>query len=142
MTQVDTHQTGTHGHGGQRHSPQRKRWHVALWTLQILIAALYVSFGMSMLTGAEEAVVIFDRIGWGDWFRYLIGALNVVFAIGLLIPRLSRAAAVGLIGIILVAIVSHAAIGDANGLVFLVPLALVGVIVWGRRNRAPLPRPR
>lgn len=109
----------------------------ALWVVQALVAVAYVLAGASKVGSAEAAVVIFDRIGWGDWFRYLMGGLEIIAAVGLLVRSFVVRAAVALGVLITVAIVAHLAIGDTNGLVFLVPLVLVGVIAYARRKGAP-----
>jgi uncharacterized membrane protein YphA (DoxX/SURF4 family) len=116
----------------------RKRSHITLWTLQILVAVAYLAFGFSKVGGSEQAVTFFDEIGWGDWFRYLIGTLELLAAVALLIPRIVLLAALTMAVLIVESIVAHAALGDANGIVFVVPLALVSVIAWGRRDRKPM----
>lgn len=50
--------------------------------------------GCSKLAGAEQAVVAFDAIGAGQWFRHAIGVLEVLSALALLIPRLNVLGAV------------------------------------------------
>jgi putative oxidoreductase len=120
------------------HRPTSRTWHVALWVIQIVLAAAYLAAGFSKLAGTPEAMVIFDQVGLGDWFRYLIGTLEVVVAIMLLIPRLCGLAAVALLVLILVAIAAHVAIGDVNAVVFLVPLVLAAIVAVGRRDRIRL----
>ena len=39
--------------------------------------------------------------GAGQWFRYLVGILELAGAIGLLIPRLAAPAALGLLGVMI-----------------------------------------
>jgi putative oxidoreductase len=103
-----------------------------LWVLQILLALAYLSFGYSKLVDAPAAAEIFDKVGWGDWFQYVVGVLEIAVAIPLLIPRYARRGAIALIALAVVAIGVHAAIGDPNGLVFVVPIVMASVVVWGR----------
>ena len=107
-----------------------------LWVLQILLALAYLSFGYSKLVDAPAAAEIFDRVGWGDWFQYVVGVLEIAVAIPLLIPRYARRGAIALIVLAVVAIGVHAAIGDPNGLVFVVPIVLASVVVRGRGKLA------
>ena len=107
-----------------------------LWVLQVLLALAYLSFGYSKLADAPAAAEIFDQVGWGDWFQYLVGVLEIAVAIPLLIPKYARRGAIALIVLALVAVGVHAAIGDPNGLVFLVPIGLAAVVVWGRGKLA------
>ena len=68
-----------------------------LWAAQILMAA-FVVFGAAApkLTGSHQAVQEFGLIGAGQWFRYLVGTVELAGAIGLLMPWLAGLAAAGL----------------------------------------------
>jgi putative oxidoreductase len=65
-----------------------------IWALSILVAAAFFMAGGAKLASAPAMVAEFATIGVGQWFRYVTGALEVLGAIGLLIPRLGRYAAV------------------------------------------------
>jgi putative oxidoreductase len=68
----------------------------ALWVLQVVLAFQFAGGGLLKLTGSPELVELFAAIGAGQWLRYLVGALEVAGAVGLLVPRLSGLAALGL----------------------------------------------
>jgi len=68
---------------------------VALWALQALLALQFAMAGLAKIFGDPAMVDMFATIGVGQWFRYLVGALEVSGAVGVLIPRLSGAAALG-----------------------------------------------
>ena len=70
---------------------------IALWTLQVLLAAMFAMAGLAKVFGDPAMVEMFDTIGIGQWFRYLVGALEIAGAVGVLIPRLSGLAALGLV---------------------------------------------
>jgi putative oxidoreductase len=72
---------------------------VALWTVQVVLAAFFIFASAPKLLGDPATVAAFDSIGFGDWFRYLTGACELAGAIGLLIPALSGLAALGLVGV-------------------------------------------
>jgi putative oxidoreductase len=57
------------------------------WVLAIFLAALFASAGLAKWTNNPVMVQEFARIGLGQWFRYLTGALEVGGAIGMLVPR-------------------------------------------------------
>ncbi len=57
------------------------------WILIALLALLFVPIGGMKLLGVPGAVKEFDMIGFGQWFRYVTGILELTGAIGLLIPR-------------------------------------------------------
>lgn len=93
---------------------------VILWIGQILFAAAFLFAGGSKLLGAPEQIQSFQTIGFGQWFRYLTGACEVGGAIGLLIPRLTGPAALGLVGVMIGATLTN---------VFLLPgMAPVAVV--------------
>ena len=62
------------------------------WALRggIGIAAVFV--GWDKFTGSDW-VSLFQEIGWGQWFRYLTGVVEILGGLLVLIPR---AAAIGL----------------------------------------------
>ncbi|RRR98658.1 DoxX family protein [Glycomyces terrestris] len=108
--------------------------HITLWVLQILLAVFMIAASATpKLLGMESAAAGFDTIGWGDWFMYFIGAVELAGGVGLLIPRLSGLAATGL-GLLMIG----AAIFNATILAYpvytpLILLAFFAFIAWGRR---------
>ncbi|HKC94667.1 MAG TPA: DoxX family protein, partial [Nitrospira sp.] len=61
-------------------SPSKAR-NVTLWVVQGLLAAAFLMAGSSKLAGEEQMVAMFQQIGFGQWFRYLTGAIEVTGAI-------------------------------------------------------------
>ncbi|MFC9689390.1 DoxX family protein [Kribbella sp. NPDC056951] len=106
---------------------------VALWVLQVLLAASFVMAGLPKLTGDPLMIEMFDAIGAGQWLRYTVAVLEIAGAIGLLIPRLCGAAALGLVGIMAGAVVTNVAVLEAAPVVPSVYLLLAAVIAWFRR---------
>lgn len=107
---------------------------ITLWVVQVLLAVLFVFAGLVKLVGLQEEVDAFTRIGLGQWFRYLTGTLELVGGIGLLIPRLSGLAALGLVGVMVGAVITHltvlppAVFGLAPAFIGIV----LGLIAYGR----------
>ncbi|MEU2258317.1 DoxX family protein [Nocardia xishanensis] len=101
-----------------------------LWTVQILLGLFFViASGIPKFVGQEDAVRIFDAIGFGDWFMYFTGLVEVAGGIGLLIRRLAGAAAAGLSITMVLAAATQAFILDAPSYsVF--PLVLAAVFAW------------
>ncbi|MDL4821759.1 DoxX family protein [Actinomadura opuntiae] len=106
-----------------------------LWGAQILIAAfLFFASAMPKFAGQADAVETFTRIGWGQWFRYVTGAVEAAGAIGLVVPRLAGFAATALIGLLAGAVATHLLVLDAAWALFPAALAAVcAVIAWDRR---------
>ena len=117
-------------------SPQApgKALNVTLWVLQIGAALMFFFVGTLKLAGSPELVALFDAIGIGQWFRYLTGGLEVLGAATLLVPRLSGAGALMLVGVMVGAIATHSIIGGSP-VAALVLLVVTAIIAWGRRER-------
>lgn len=64
--------------------------------MQILLAAFLVMGALPKLTAAPESVASFEMVGAGQWLRPFVGLAEVAGAIGLLIPAMSRLAALRL----------------------------------------------
>ena len=57
--------------------------------LKALLTLAFGFAGFGKLTGNPDMVAVFNTIGWGDWFRYLAGAIEVGSAILLWVPGLA-----------------------------------------------------
>ena len=64
-------------------------WNVVLWVLQCLAAFAFIMAGFAKLSGRPMMVEEFARLGLGQWFRYVTGALEWAGAAALLVPALS-----------------------------------------------------
>lgn len=119
-------------------SPSRSRAaHRALWVLQILMGVFFiVASAAPKFAGEAYAVQIFTEIGAGQWFRYLIGAIELAGGIGLMVPRLAGPAAVGLMGLMIGAGYTQAVVLDAPVMVTTpaILFVLAAVVAWGRRE--------
>jgi len=56
---------------------------IFLRVFRVLLGLFFVLDGVIKLTGISKTVQLFERIGWGQWFRYLTG--SIVLAGGALI---------------------------------------------------------
>src|SRR2546422_4512028 len=83
---------------------------ITLWTLSGLVALAFVFIGGGKLAGTVAMVELFDKVGLGQWFRYLTGLLEVAAGIGLLVPRYAFYAAVLLLIVMMGAIITHVAV--------------------------------
>jgi uncharacterized membrane protein YphA (DoxX/SURF4 family) len=104
----------------------------ALWTLQILGAAMFLFAGGLKLAGVPLMVQEFGVIGLGQWFRYFTGTIEVVSAVLLLIPSLAAYGAAALFVTMIGAIVAHLFIIGGSPLIPIVLLAATGTIAWAR----------
>ena len=52
-----------------------------VWAFQILAAAQFFLTGLDKLGDAPPMVQLFDAVGFGQWFRYFTGAVEVSSAV-------------------------------------------------------------
>jgi uncharacterized membrane protein YphA (DoxX/SURF4 family) len=67
------------------------------WLIRIVASMLFLFVGWSKFSARSQWVQIFAQIGFGQWFRYLTGVLQVGGALMVLIPRLFPAGIVILV---------------------------------------------
>ena len=108
----------------------------ALWALQMVLALMFVMAGSAKLFGDPAMVEMFDAIGIGQWFRYVVGGLEVAGAVGVLVPRFSGLAALGLVCLMVGATLTNVVVLGASPLLPHVLLVVGALVAWGRRARA------
>src|SRR6266480_2104077 len=106
---------------------------IALWVTQIALAAMFLFAGGSKLVGAPAMVNLFAAIGWGQWFRYVTGAIEISAAVALLIPSAAVYGAMLLIPTMIGAIVTNLFLGQSV-IPPLVLLLVASAVAWARRN--------
>ena len=107
---------------------------VIAWITQILLAVLYVLAASGKLMSRPQWIELFRKWGFPNRFYLIVGALELLGAVGLLIPRLTRYAAFGLIALMMGAAATHLINGE--GLQVLRPLIFIlflALIVYLRR---------
>ena len=118
---------------------------IALWVLQLLMAALFFWHGQfSVFPPADMVAMMNENIGEG--LRMFIGVAEILAAIGLILPGLTRilpwltaVAAAGLMIIMSSASVFHLVRGEtASAISAFVIFLLVSVIAYTRWKVAPI----
>jgi putative oxidoreductase len=114
---------------------------IALWVAQIALAAMFLMAGGSKLMAAPTMVALFDAIGWGQWFRYVTGAIEASAAVALLIPSTAVVGAMLLIPTMIGAIAANLFLGQS-----VIPptllLLVASAVAWARRKELPAIRSR
>ncbi len=108
---------------------------ITTWVLQVALASQFAMAGIPKLAGDPIMVAMFDALGAGQWLRYVVGALEVAGAVGLLIPPLAGFAAIGLAALMLGAAVSSVAVLGVSPALPLVMVAVAVVVIVLRRDR-------
>ena len=127
--------TGTAGQTPSTTPTRRRALSVALWALQGLLALMFAMAGLAKVFGDPAMVQMFAAIGIGQWFRYVVGALELAGAVGVLIPRLSGLAALGLICLMFGAAITNVFVLGTSPLPPLGLLAASALVAWGRWSR-------
>jgi uncharacterized membrane protein YphA (DoxX/SURF4 family) len=102
---------------------------VIAWVVQILLAVFYVLAAFGKLMSRPQWIGLFRNWGFPDKFYLIVGVLEMLGAVGLLIPRLAGYAAAGFVVLMIGAAATHLINGEGlnvlRPLVFIVFLALV-----------------
>lgn len=97
--------------------------------IRALLTVAFVAAGFAKLTGAEMMVGTFEAIGFGQWFRYVTGLIEVGGAILLWVPGLTVVGA-GLLGATMVgAVFSHLVVLGVDTMLPSVVLGLLNAAV-------------
>jgi putative oxidoreductase len=114
---------------------------MTFWALQGLLAIAFLYFGTSKFgSGAAFWIELFAKIGFGQWFRYFTGGLEIICSVLLLIPRTAAIAAALLACTMLGATATHLfVIGDSQSSYITFSLFLIlCAIAWKRFTAMPL----
>jgi putative oxidoreductase len=104
---------------------------IALWMSAIVAAVVFARVGVQMLSGAM--IGQFEEWGYAPSFSLTIGVLELFGAIGLLVPRSSAQAALGLIVLTFGALGIRLLEGDyAAALGPTLMIGLLGFVLFGR----------
>lgn len=113
---------------------RRRVWNIFLWVLQIAAAGMFLSAGAGKLLGDATTVQAFEAIGFGQWFRYVTGGIEVIGAVLLVIPRLAGAGALLLAAVMVGAILTHLFLVGGSAAPALILLLALTPIAWARRG--------
>lgn len=92
--------------------------------LRALLTVAFVGAGGAKLAGVDMMVVTFETIGFGQWFRYLTGLIEVGGAVLLWVPNRQVLGALLLGGTMVGAILTHVFILGPSA----VPAVVLGLI--------------
>ena len=111
----------------------------AMWACALLLAVAFVFVGISKLEGPSAVRWTERFVNWGypANAQYVIGVLEILGGLGVLIPKLRRAAAATLVALMIGALGTHAVHAEFPRLI--PPLVLGGLACLMYSAR---PRPR
>ena len=106
---------------------------VLLRLLEFAMGALFIYLGGAKLLGSPAAVRLFHDIGWGQWFRYVTGVVELTGGLLLIVPLLAGASALLLMAVMMVATVIELFVLHRPPVAATACLCAHGVIAWNRR---------
>lgn len=119
--------------------------HIVLWILQVLLAIAFFAHGWMMLWPPPEIAVQMNA-SMPRWFSLFIGVAEVLAAIGLILPGVTRVmpwlvgwAAGGLMIVMVSATVLHLVRGEmSSAVITLVLLVMATVVAYMRLRVLPI----
>ncbi|WP_093055498.1 DoxX family protein [Variovorax sp. OV084] len=116
-------------------SPMQRR---IVWGVRILLALAFGAAGASKLAGVPQMVQVFDAIGFGQWFRYVTGLVEVGGALLLLVPATGFFGGLLLAATMVCGVATHLVLIGGNPAPAMVLALLSGFVAWRLR---PVSRP-
>lgn len=116
-------------------SPARGR---IVWAVRLLLVLAFGAAGLAKLAGVPMMVQVFDAIGFGQWFRYLTGAIEVAGALLLLVTATGFFAALLLTATMVGGTATHLFLIGGNPLPALLLGLLSAFVAWRLRPLSPL----
>jgi uncharacterized membrane protein YphA (DoxX/SURF4 family) len=104
-----------------------KTKNIITWILAGILALAFIGSGITKLLGVEMQIKNLESWGYPLWFRFPIGLAEVVFAIGLLIPKYRKITIYGIFIWTLAAVITHLQAGQAN----MIPAPILFSVIAG-----------
>jgi putative oxidoreductase len=110
---------------------------IGVWLLQIVLAAVFLYEGVDKFSERRLWLRVFDEIGFGQWFRYFTGIVEVSAAVMLLIPRTTLIAVGLLVCTMIGALLVHVVLMGVGPQTIFVAIVMVmlGIVGAKKMNR-------
>jgi putative oxidoreductase len=108
---------------------------IGFWLLKILLAALFLFTGGAKLAGLPAIVEVFEKVGFGQWFRYFTGALELSGAALLLWPATTAYGALLLTIVSLGAFLAQLLVLHEDVIHCIVLTVILAAIAWAHRDQ-------
>jgi putative oxidoreductase len=108
-----------------------------LLAIKVLLTLAFGAAGFAKLAGVEMMVGTFEAIGWGQWFRYLTGVIEVGAAVLLWVPGRQAIGAFLLTATMICAVAFHVLILGPSAIPAAVLGALSAVVLYTHRAQLP-----
>jgi putative oxidoreductase len=108
---------------------------IGFWALKLVLAALFLFTGGAKLAGQPAMVEVFERIGFGQWFRYLTGILEVGGAGLLLWPPTTALGALLLTIVSVGALLAQLLVLHEDVIHCIVLAVILAAVAWTQREQ-------
>jgi putative oxidoreductase len=109
-----------------------------VWAIRIVLALAFGAAGIAKLAGVPQMVQVFEAIGFGQWFRYVTGVVEISGAVLLLVPATGFFGSLLLAATMTCAVATHFALIGGNPGPAIVLGLLSAFVAWRLR---PVSRP-
>ena len=113
---------------------------VGEWALRVLLALVFVAAGLDKFLGAMW-VRVFNDIGFGQWFRYVTGIVEVLGGCLLLMPRATVVAVPVLVCTMAGALIVHLTVVGIGPQTVAVSVLVAALVVLWFLHRRLIPNP-
>ena len=107
----------------------------AILAVKALLTLAFVAAGGAKLIGAEMMVQTFEAIGWGQWFRYVTGIIEVGAAVLLWIKGREAIGAGLLVATMAAAVLFHLLVLGPSFVPALVLGVLAAFVLWQHKGQ-------
>ena len=108
---------------------------IGFWALKLVLAALFLFTGGAKLAGLPAMVEVFERVGLGQWFRYLTGILEVGGAALLLWPPTTALGALLLTIVSVGALLAQLLVLHEDVIHCIVLAVILAAVAWTQRDQ-------
>ena len=108
---------------------------IAIKVIKVVFALAFLGAGCGKLYGPPPIITEFEVVGLGQWFRYFTGALEILGAIALLVPRASVYGALLLTVICVGAFFAQLFALHGDVIHTIVMAAVLFYLAWSERRR-------
>jgi putative oxidoreductase len=110
------------------------------WALRLFVAAVFLYEGTDKFGSRRLWIRLFTDIGIGQWFRYATGAIEILGAVLILIPRATTIAVTLLACTMVGALLAHVFIIGVGPQSVLVAVLMAAILTVGWRRTAAVAR--
>lgn len=107
---------------------------IGIWVLRILLGLAFLFVSFMKLSGQPNMVAEFETVGFGQWFRYFTGALELIGGLAVLVSRTSVFGAILLLTVDMGAFVAQVAILHMDWIHCVVIAALIVLLIYLQRS--------